>query len=438
MTPIGRLRRRLTTWYLATFGAILLLLGGGLFIAIRHQLATELDASLQQATTELERAAAIREREAGLADHVADAVDELHIPDRSLYLLHPDGTPVRPERAEEWIQLAGRGAALRGRADVDHEVAGERSLRLHAGRFVLPSGRELVAVAVADKIELEDRYASLIALFGGAALAALVLVAVAGSVLVGQSTRPIERSIEQMRRFMADAAHELRTPLSVLRNRAEIALQQPRDEAAYRSALAGIEAESTRLSRIVGDLLTLARAESDQRPIERSRIFLDDIVLDAADAARVVGERKGVTVTVGEFEEAAIDGDPHLVRQLVMILLDNAVKFTPAGGVVTVGVGRHSEESFVSVTDNGAGIPPEQLQHVFERFYRGDPARQRTAENSSGAGLGLSIARWIADAHGATLTLTAAPGGGTVATARFRTGRQPAAEPPSSRGLSSS
>ncbi|MES2125518.1 MAG: ATP-binding protein, partial [Gemmatimonadota bacterium] len=266
---------------------------------------------------------------------------------------------------------------------------------------------------------------SLIALFGGAALAALILVAVAGSVLVGQSTRPIEHSIEQMRRFMADAAHELRTPLSVLRNRAEIALQQPRDESAYRSALAGIEAESTRLARIVDDLLTLARAESDQRPVERSRIFLDDIVLDAADAARVVGLRKGVTVTVGEFEEAAIDGDSHLVRQLVMILLDNAVKFTPAGGLVTVRVGRQGEDSLVSVTDNGAGIPPEQLQLVFERFYRGDPARQRTPESASGAGLGLSIARWIAEAHGATLTLATAPGGGTVATARFRAGAQP-------------
>ncbi|MES2124860.1 MAG: hypothetical protein V4503_09270, partial [Gemmatimonadota bacterium] len=156
MTPLERLRRRLTTWYLATFGIILLLLGGGLFAAIRHQLATELDASLQQATTELERAAAIRESEAGLAGHVVDAVDELHIPDRSLYLLHPDGNPIRPDRADTWIQLAGRDAAMRGQADVDHEVPGERTLRLHAGRFVLPSGRALVAVAVADKIELED------------------------------------------------------------------------------------------------------------------------------------------------------------------------------------------------------------------------------------------------------------------------------------------
>ncbi|MEP6590218.1 MAG: ATP-binding protein [Gemmatimonadota bacterium] len=418
-TPLRRVRRRLTTWYLATFGAILLLLGGGLFVAIRHQFASELDLSLRDATTELERAAAIRESEAGLAGHVVDAVDELHIPDRSLFLLHLDGTPIRPERADAWIQAAGREAASQGTIDLDHEGIGERTLRLHAGRFALPTGRALVAVAVADKIELEDRYASLIAAFGAAALAALVLVAAAGSVLVGQSIGPIEQSVEQMRRFVADAAHELRTPLSVLRNRAEIALQQPRDEAGYVAALAGIEAESARLARIVDDLLTLARAESEPRAVERTRIFLDDIVLDAADAAKVVGERLGVVVTVGEFEEAPIEGDPHLVRQLVMILLDNAVKFTPAGGAVTVRVGRDGSASILRVIDAGPGIPPEQLPHVFERFYRGDPARYRSPAGTSGSGLGLSIARWIADAHGATLTLDPAEGGGTVATARF-------------------
>lgn len=418
-TTLRRVRRRLTTWYLATFSAILLLLGGGLFVAIRHQFASELDLSLRDATAELERAAAIRESEAGLAGGVVDAVDELHIPDRSLFLLHLDGSPVRPERVEEWIRAAGRKSTQGGTVDVDHEGVGERTLRLHAERFSLPSSQRLVAVVVADKVELEDRYASLIVAFGGAALAALVLVAAAGSVLVGQSILPIEQSVEQMRRFVADAAHELRTPLSVLRNRAEIALQQPRDGPGYIAALAGIEAESARLARIVDDLLTLARAESESRPVARRRIFLDDLVLDAADAAKVVGERLGVAVNVGKYEEAPIDGDPHLVRQLVMILLDNAVKFTPAGGTVTVRVGREGSESILRVIDTGTGIPPEQLPHVFERFYRGDPARHRSSAGTSGSGLGLSIARWIADAHGASLTLAPAVDGGTVATARF-------------------
>ncbi|MEO5798515.1 MAG: ATP-binding protein [Gemmatimonadales bacterium] len=423
-SPLRVLRRRLSTWYLATFGVILLLLGGGLFVAIRHQFATELDASLRQATSELERAAAIREREAVLAGRVVDAVDELHIPDRSLYLLTLDGRVIRPDSAPDWVSAAARAAGHRGTLDLDHELEDEGTLRLHAERFALPGRAAMVAIAVADKLELEDRYASLIVAFGAAALAALILVAAAGSLLVGQSIAPIERSLEQMRRFMADAAHELRTPLSVLRSRAEIALQQPRDGASYVAALEGIDAESHRLSRIVDDLLTLARAESEQRPIERSRLFLDDLVVDAVEAARIVAGRKGVTLTLAEFEEAPVDGDPHLLRQLVMILLDNAVKFTPEGGSVEVKVGSDAGAPQLTVSDTGPGIPADQLPHVFERFYRGDPARARQA--NSGSGLGLAIARWIADAHGATLTLHSGASGGTTATARFPTGTLPA------------
>ncbi|MES2306669.1 MAG: ATP-binding protein [Gemmatimonadota bacterium] len=424
-SPLRILRRRLTSWYLATFGAILVLLGGGLFAAIRHQFATELDASLIQATSELERAASIREREAVLAGRVVDAVDELHIPDRSLYLLDIDGRVIRPDSAPDWVRAAAQNAGRSGAVALDHQLPGERTLRLHAERFALAGSAPMVAVAVADKIELEDRYASLIVAFGAAALVALVLVAAAGSLLVGQSIGPIERSLEQMRRFMADAAHELRTPLSVLRSRAEIALQQPRDGPSYVAALEGIDAESQRLSRIVDDLLTLARAESEQRPIERSRLFLDDVVVDAVEAARAVAERKGVTLSLAEFEEAPVDGDPHLLRQLVMILLDNAVKFTPTGGAVRVKIGIDAGAPQLTVIDTGPGIPADQLPHVFERFYRGDPARAR--QSGSGSGLGLSIARWIADAHGGTLTLHSGAGGGTTATARFPRGTLPVA-----------
>lgn len=418
-SPVAHLRRRLTTWYVVTFSAILLLLGAGLFLSIRSQFSTELDASLRLATAELERAAAIREREAGLEGAVVDAVDELHIPDRVLYLLQPDGVPIRPAAVEPWIREAARRAAADGELDMDRVTGSDRTLRLHAGRFTLPSGAHLVAVAVADKVELEDRYASLIAAFGAAALAALLLVAAAGRLLVNQATAPIERSIDQMRRFMADAAHELRTPLGVLRSRAEVALQQPRDAAGYVAALSGIESESVRLARIVDDLMTLARAESDPRSVERSRIFLDDLVLDAADAARTVACAQDIAIEIGEFEEAAVDADPHLIRQLIMILLDNAIKFAPTGSTVVVRVGRDNGVAVLTVTDGGPGIPADQLPHVFERFYRGDPARVRVAGNTTGSGLGLSIAKWIADVHGAALTLTAGTPKGIVATLRF-------------------
>jgi signal transduction histidine kinase len=230
----------------------------------------------------------------------------------------------------------------------------------------------------------------------------------------------VERSIEHMRRFMADAAHELRTPLTVVRSRAEIALQQPRSASEYASALRGIESETKRLGTLVEDLLILARADAGERPIARERVYLDDVTLDAAGAARAVAQGKGVELNVDEFDEAPVEGDATLLRQLVMILLDNAVKFTPRGGQVRVRVGAPNDRPLLVVEDTGVGITPEQLSHVFERFYRGDPARTRANGNSAdGAGLGLSIAKWIADAHGAEIALASEPGRGTKVTVRF-------------------
>ena len=411
-----RLRLRLTIWYVATFGLIITLLGAGLFVVVSRQLSQQLDDSLKDATVELIRAARIREIEAASArGGVMDAVDELSIPDRLLYLLDLQGNPVKPAKVDSWIRQAARQAARVGELTVQHQAASHKTLRLHAQRFGLASGQELVAVAVADRVELEDRYADLITAFAGVAFAALVLVAAGGFLLVRKSTEPIERSIVFMRRFMADAAHELRTPITVLRTRAEVALQQPREEANYVSALRGVEAEAKRLGGIVDSLLVLARADAGERPLENERFFLDDVAIDAAGAARLVGRQKGVEVTVDEFEEAAVVGDASLVRQLIMILLDNAIKFTDAGGVVRLRVSMLDGAPTVIVEDTGTGIKPDEVSRVFERFFRGETARSR----GDGAGLGLSIASWIAREHGADIVLSSEPGKGTKVVVTF-------------------
>ena len=408
-----RLRLRLTIWYVATFGLIILLLGGGLFIVISHQLSQQLDDSLRSATLELVRAARIRELEqrGGIAQgRVFDAVDELTIPDRELYLFDVKGNPIKPAKVDAWIRGAAGEAGKVGQVTAQHEVPDEKTLRLHAQRFKLASGKQLVAVAVANQEELEDKYADLIAAF-----AALILVAAGGFILVRKSTAPIERSIEFTRRFMADAAHELRTPITILRTRAEIALQQPREAANYVSALRGVEAEAHRLGGIVDSLLVLARADAGERQIEKERIFLDDIALDAAGAAQVMARQKKVEITVDEFEEAPVEGDPALIRQLIMILLDNAVKFTDAGGQVRVRVSMHEGAPTFVVEDTGIGIKPDERSRVFQRFFRGETARSRT----DGAGLGLSIASWITREHGAEITLNSQPGTGTKVTVTF-------------------
>jgi signal transduction histidine kinase len=413
---LARLRLRLTIWYVATFGLIILLLGGGLFAVIRYQLSQQLDDSLHSATGELVRAARIREVEAaGARGRVIDAVDELNIPDRTLYLLDTNGRPVKPDTAAAWIRSAAGQAAKAGQIIVGRDGPDDRTLRLHALRFKLASGHELVAVAVADQMELEDRYANLIAAFAGAAFAALVLVAAGGFLLVRKSTAPIERSVLFMRRFMADAAHELRTPITVLRTRAEVALQQPREVESYVSALRSVETESRRLGGIVDSLLVLARADSGERQIERERFFLDDLAIDAAGTARVVARQKGVEVAVEEFEEAPVVGDPSLVRQLIMILLDNAVKFTDRDGEVRVHVSMRQGTPTFIVEDTGIGIKSEEIPRVFHRFFRGETARSRT----DGAGLGLAIASWIAREHGAEISLTSEPGKGTRVVVTF-------------------
>ena len=422
LQPLAQLRLRLTAWYAATFCGILALLGGGLFLVVRHQLSRQLDASLLEATAKLVQAARIREMEAlTVRGSVVDAVDELHIPDRALYLVDVDGRPVKPARADQWIEDAGRRAGRLGRLDEEHATVGKESLRLHAERFRLSGGTPLVAIVVGNNVELQDRYAALIAAFGGAGLAALLLVAAGGWLLVRKSTAPVEATIEHMRRFMADAAHELRTPLTVLRSRAEVTLQQPREPAAYVSALSGIESEARRLGRIVEDLLTLARADTGERPVERRRIYLDDLALDAIQAAQAVAETHGITLEIEEFDEALVEGDAALLRQLIMILMDNAVKFTEPGGRVRVRVGGPAHRPFLTVEDNGIGIPGDQLPHIFERFYRGDPARTRSQpmRAGEGAGLGLSIARWITRAHGAEIQVTSETGRGTRVEVHF-------------------
>ena len=406
---LGRLRLRLTAWYVGTFFAILAVLGGAMFAVITNRLDRDVDDSLHAATSDLAAAIEARGPRGG--------IDALMIPNRVLIVTDKAGARIAGPPVEEWVARLARAAAARGEARASHAEPNDRLLRGFARSVRTPSG-DAVAIALADEIELEDRYASLIAAFGAGAFGALVLVAAGGWLLAGKSTAPVERAILHMRRFMADAAHELRTPITVVRSRAEIALQLPRAPDDYVETLRAIDRETGRLSHIVEDLLMLARADVGERPIARERVFLDDVTSDAVEAARAIAARKSMRVEVDEFDEAPVVGDAALLRQLVLILLDNAIKYSPAGGVVRVGVRSTAEKAELVVADRGIGIPGDQLEHVFERFYRGDPSRSRTLDGAhpEGAGLGLSIAHWIVEEHGATIQVSSPSGQGTRVT----------------------
>lgn len=415
---LSRLRLRLNAWYALTLGAIVLVLGLGLFEAVRHQIATQLDDSLRRAAAAVERATDIREQErASARGEVMDAVAELRIPDRTVFLLGGHGNPLVPSQAPEWIRTLALGVAHDSATFAKHHPGHDQTLRAYAQHFTSRGGNTYVAAVVADRVELEDQYAALILSFGGAALVALVLFAAGGSFLTRKSVEPVAQTLESMRRFMGDAAHELRTPLTVLRSRAEVALARDPDLGEDRDALVAIQRESARLGNIVENLLLLARSDAGARPVAQDNVYLDDVVSDVVSAAQPLAERAAVTLHIADFEEAIVRGDAGLLHQLVMIILDNAIKFTPAGGNVRLSVSRGSEGGVLTVRDTGAGIPPEHIAHVFERFYRGDAARAR----AEGAGLGLSIAKWIADAHGAKITIHSEPGAGTEVTLRFPT-----------------
>jgi len=406
---LGRLRVRLTLWYAATFAIILLLLGAGVFVAISVQIARRLDASLIAATAAVKTATAELEAERA-AGRPADAVEELHIPDRSLYLFDATGQVLTPARVAAWIDTAARGAAVAGRVNLQRKAPDGGQYRLYAERFTTPSGTSYVAGAVAERPQIADQYAWLIGTFGAATLGALILVIAGGFVLARQSTVPVERSVEQMRRFMADAAHELRTPVTLLRTRTEVALAQPRDPAGDAAAFQAIEREADRLGGIVGDLLLLARADAGERRVVRGSLYLDDVASQAVAAVRALAERKGVSLVVGSFEEAQILGDPELVERLLLIVLDNAIKYTPHDGRVRLDVTARDGKRSVIVSDSGVGIPPEELPRVFERFYRGDSTRSQ----AEGSGLGLPIARWIADLHNARISVSSDSSGTRV------------------------
>jgi heavy metal sensor kinase len=223
----------------------------------------------------------------------------------------------------------------------------------------------------------------------------------------------LDQSFETMRRFVADASHELRTPLSVIRGEADVALGQDRSPGEYQESLVIIQDEARRLSRLVDDLLNLARADAGHVSLRVEEFYLNDLVADCCRAFQGAAGVKDIELECRCPGDVAFRGDQELLRRLIWNLLDNAIRYTPPGGKVTAKLQCVEGEMRIQVADTGIGIPPEAAPHIFERFYRGDQARSR---QNGGFGLGLSIVKWIAESHRGAVDFTSLPGEGTTFT----------------------
>ena len=252
-----------------------------------------------------------------------------------------------------------------------------------------------------------------------AVLAASIVPAVAGGYLLsGRALRPIKTAMESQRIFIADASHELRTPVAVVRTNAELLKRHFEPDTAQTAgsdqvALDDILSESDRLGRMVDQMLTLAEADAGQRTVLTAEVSLNELVDQVTRSMRSLAEAREISLNAQLNSDISLSGDPSRLRELLTVLLDNAVKYTDAGGRVDVSVRKEHRKAIITVSDNGPGIPSEALPHVFDRFYRVDEARSR---ESGGTGLGLAIARHIVEAHSGTIDVESKIREGTVVT----------------------
>jgi len=277
-----------------------------------------------------------------------------------------------------------------------------------------------VVQVIGERASEQRLLAALLSVLVLGGLAALALAVAAGWVYAGRALVPIraaidrrEASLQRQREFAANASHELRTPLTVIRTSVTDLRRNPEQPvAAVGTALDDIDAETTHLAALVDDLLLLARTDAGTMELERVPVDLADVAPEAAGPLTSMAAERGVAVVVDPLP-AVVDGDPLRLRQLVTILIDNAVAHTPAGGSVTVRVRAEGQAAVLAVEDTGPGIRPEDLSRVFERFWRADDAPM------GGTGLGLAIAAWIVERHGGRIEAANRAEGGARFEARI-------------------
>jgi two-component system, OmpR family, heavy metal sensor histidine kinase CusS len=420
------LRFRLTAWYALTLAAALGIFSGLLWLSLRQRLLSEADRGLRDRATQFQ-SYVMREAEEVAPENLKDEMEEF------CQALPPS----------DYLELRGsRGFEFH----FPQAVAGARRARTLRSDFRI--GDEGFTLEISSSLEAIDHTLDLLRLLLLSLVPGVIAVACAGGAWLSRralkpvdeittaartigignlSTRlrtpqtgdelqrltevwnvmlgRLESAVKTLSQFAADASHELRTPLAVIRTSAEVALRRARTPESYRESLREIADGAERMTRLVEDLLFLARNDAREAEMPRSPVDVNEVLCGVAADLGSVADARGVRIRICGGEATAVFGNDAALRRLFLVLLDNAIKYSRAGSEVLVSI----ESAVVTVQDFGIGISAADLPHIFKRFYQADPARA-----DGGFGLGLSLAETIAQAHGARLEVQSSEGTGST------------------------
>ena len=415
------IRRRLLAWNFIVLASLLIALGISIYFVTARTLYGEVNENLRENSRETFQAISttrgfpfILPRRAYRGDAFYLTIDL-----GGRVMENPQGLSVSNSPDPEGVQRA-----LEGRQYFGTVLNNGEHLRVLSTPVVNLSGEVLGVLQVGQSIESQRAALSRLAIILSASGAGALAIAMGGGwFLADRALVPIRRAFDRQRRFVADASHELRTPLALIRSSAELLARhsgQTIDE--NERLIAGIVNESEYLGSMVSSLLTLAHSDSGRLELRRDPVALDALAAGVCDDAQPLAASHGLTLTwqapphpPGPSNPIVVNGDSERLRQLLLLLLDNAFKYTPAGGSVAVRLALDGDDAVLTVADTGRGMLPEQLPHVFDRFYR---AEGSLPQQPSGAGLGLSIAKVLVEGHGGTIGIESEAGRG--ATVRVR------------------
>ncbi len=427
-------RLRLTGWFALTLALVLIGTGLAVYFTVRSRLDQEVTDSIKVAADSLQAAPAGAFEGGFFPTRVEDGGGEhgggsgrpggrapsFSFISTDVFYLTSDGTNVLANPRQVSADQLGLGAlaasADRGEPWADLTVGGSE-IRFATYKLSATT-RENGPIYIHVGRSLESRNSDLRSLTETMAIAAglsLVLAIAGGYALAGRSLSPIRQAVESQRRFVSDASHEVRTPVAVIKANAETLARNASETVEENlDAVEAISSQADHLTHLVQDLLTLARADEGRLELQSESLDLGQLADGVVREMGIIAEVREIKLA-SETTAAQVSGDRARLRQLVAILIDNAVKYTPTGGHVSVTVKRIGRTVELSVIDTGSGIPAADQAHIFDRFYRSDAGRTRTG----GTGLGLSIARWIADTHGGRIAVTSDAGKGSTFTVRL-------------------